>query len=173
MRKRMTRKIGLTALFLFLSSPAFALTTLKGDEAKRHVGDPKERFLSGKYTYEILGRSHRDAMYGRFSDGTIFNAGGGNFLYPRRKNGEHLIVIDAPDGREEEPVTEEEWRRKIANALSDDNPIPTVYLDEAGKEIAVLFVGRGTNVSAKMNAAGLLEITLDIPGAKGTGRRKR
>ncbi|MGH7198590.1 MAG: hypothetical protein ACREH5_07635, partial [Candidatus Omnitrophota bacterium] len=62
------------ALFLSLSPSAYALTTLEGDEARRHVGDPKTHFLSGKYTFEILSRSHRDSMHGRFSDGTIFNA---------------------------------------------------------------------------------------------------
>ena len=172
MPKMTVKWLLVAALFLSLSPSAHALTTLQGDEARRHVGDPKAHFLSGKYTFEILGRSHRDAMYGRFSDGTIFNAGGGNFLYPRRKNGDHIIVIDAPAGREEEPVTEDIWRQKIQNTLSDDNPIPTVYLGDAGKEIAVLYVGKGTNVSAKMNADGLLEITLDIPGAKGSGRRR-
>lgn len=162
----------LQAFLLSLSSSAFALTTLTGEEARRHVGDAKAHFLSGKYTYEILGRSHRDAMYGRFSDATIFNAGGGNFLYPRRKNGDHILVIDAPDGREEEPVTEEAWRQKLANALSDDNPIPTVYLDDSGKEIAVLYIGKGTNVAAKINAGGLLQITLAVPGSKGSGKRR-
>ncbi|MGH7197485.1 MAG: hypothetical protein ACREH5_01930, partial [Candidatus Omnitrophota bacterium] len=102
----------------------------------------------------------------------IFNAGGGNFLYPRRKNGDHIIVIDAPDGREEEPVTEAIWRQKLQNALSDDNPIPYVYLDDAGKEIAVLYVGKGTNVSAKASADSLLQISLEVPGSKGSGKRR-
>lgn len=154
------------------SVPAQALTTLKADEAGKYLGNIKERVLGGKYTYEILSRSHRDAMHGRFSDGLIFNTDGGNFSYPRRKNGDHVLVIDAPDGREEDPVTADAWRQKIQNTLSDDNNIPYVFLDDAGKEMAILYVGKGTEVTPKITPEGLLRIELLVEGAR-DGRRSR
>lgn len=163
----------LAAFCLVVSSPAFALTILKGDEAARHVGDAKAKFTSALYTYEILKRSHRDAMHGRFSDAVIFNAGGGLFSYPKRKDGEHTVIIDDPSGREEEPVTEEAWRRELDNTLSDDNREPVVFLDDQQKELAVVYIGRGTKIDAKMRGENLLEIAISVPGGKeGRGRRR-
>lgn|SRR3989338_3924456 len=156
-----------------VSSNAFALTVLTGSEASQYLGDLKARLLRGKYTYEILGRNHRDAMYGRFSDGLIFNTQGGNFLYLRRQDGDHLVVIDAPNGREEDPVTEDSWRQKIQNTLSDDNNIPYVFLNDQKDEIAVLFVGKGTRVTYQTNSQGLLEISLKVDSIGGMRGRRR
>ena len=171
------RKIVLTAaVFVWVfAAPAFALTTLKGEEARKYIGDAKSHFLSKTYTYDVLTRSHRDPMHGRFSDGVIFNPDGGRFGSLRRKVGNHILVIDAPDGREKEPVSEEAWRRQIANVLSDDNPDPIVFLDDAQKELAVVYIGRGTNVTGQMNSDGLLQINLNVPGqdSNNTFRRHR
>ncbi len=153
-------------LVLFLSTEAHALVVLKGREAEEHIGDIKRHVLAGKYTYESLSRSRRDAMHGRFSDALIFNSGGGNFLYPRRKDGDHIVVIDAPGGREEEPVTEDSWRQKIQNTLSDDNNIPYVFLDGSRAELAIVYVGKGTQLSSKMNAEGHLQIEIQVDGAR-------
>ena len=164
---------GVLAVCAVSSTPAWALNTLKGKEAKEHIGDAKSHFVDKNYTFEILKRSHRDAMHGRFSDGVVFNPDGGLFAYPRRKDGEHKVVLDDPSGREEEPVTEEAWRKNLENALSDDNPQPTVFLDEQGKELAVAFIGTGTRIEAKMNDSGFLEISLEVEGGKANRGRRR
>ena len=159
-----------------VASSASALTVLKQEEAKNYLGDVKAHIWSGPYTYDILLRSHRDSMHGRFSDGVIFNTAGGRFLFLRHKDGDHKIVIDSPDGREKDPVNEEEWRRKIGNALSDDNTFATVFLDDAKKELAIVFVGRGTQVIGQMNDKGLLEIVISVDGSRDRDtsfRRKR
>ena len=150
-------------------SSASALTVLKQKEAKTYLGDIKAHILSGSYTYDILSRSHRDAMHGRFSDGVVFNAEGGRFLFLRNRDGDHKIVIDSPEGREKDPVNEEEWRRKIGNALSDDNVFPAIFLDDTKKELAIVFVGRGTQVIGQMNDRGLLEINISVEGARDRG----
>lgn len=146
------------------ASPASALTLLKNEEARQYVGDIKTHILAGQYVYGILSRSHRDAMHGRFSDGVIFNPGGGHILFLRNKDGERKFVINAPEGREKEPVTEEAWRQKIQNTLSDDNPNPYVFLDDTKKEMAIVFVGKGTEVTARVNEKNLVEIELKIEG---------
>ena len=166
--------LGVLTFCCLWASQAQALGTLKGQEARDFVGDPKAHFIGHGYTAEILKRSHRDSMHGRFSDGVLFNAGGGLFTYPRRKDGDHRILLDTSDGREEEPVTEEFWRRDVENTLSDDNPEPIVFLDDQGKELAVLFIGRGTKANGKINTGGFLEIELNVDGAKEvTGRRRK
>ncbi len=168
------KRLTLLSLFLISAAPnAFALTVLTGHEASQRLGNLKEHLLAGKYTYEILGRNHRDAMYGRFSDGLIFNTGGGNFAYPRRHDGDHLVVIDSPRGREEDPVTEDSWRQKIQNVLSDDNSIPYVFLDDQKNEIAILYVGKGTQVNYEINQDGLLEISLKIASLGGMRGARR
>ena len=159
--------------FLLTASPAFALIILKQDEAKNYLGDIKAHILSGQYTYDILSRSHRDAMHGRFSDGVIFNTGGGRFLSLRRKDGDHKIVIDSPEGREKDPVNEDNWRQKIDNALSDDNIYPTIFLDDAKKELAIVFVGRGSQVIGEMNENGQLQISISVEGARERGMNSR
>ena len=163
---------GIFVFFCTESSQAHALQILKAKEARDFIGEPKTHFLGHGYTVEILKRSHRDSMHGRFSDGIVFNADGGLFSYPRRKDGDHLIALDDPAGREEETVSEEFWRREVANAISDDNPEPVVFLDDQQRELATVFVGRDTRVSGKTNAAGLLEIEIHVDGAKDIrGRR--
>jgi len=169
MRSIKTRvaKVGFLFLALCVYAPsAFALTVLTGDEAARYLGDIKAHILGGQYTYEILSRSHRDAMHGRFSDAVIFNPGGGNFLYPRRKDGQHIFVIDSLKGRAEDPATEDSWRQKISNALSDDNRIPYVFLDDAKNELAIVYVGIGTKVTSKINEDKLLQVELEVEGAR-------
>ena len=166
------------ALVVFLGSilfavPAMALTVLKSDEARAHIGDAKQHFLSSPYTVEILTRSHRDAMHGRFSDAVLFNAGGGKMDYPKRKDGEHIVVVDAPGGREEDPVTEDLWRQKIENVLSDDNGDPIVYLDEQKQELAVVYVGRDTKVSEKILEGNLLQIEINVQGGGKENRGRR
>ena len=148
------------------ASSASALTILKQKEAKTYLGDIKAHILSGPYTYDILSRNHRDSMHGRFSDGVIFNTGGGRFLFLRRKDGDYKIVIDSPEGREKDPVSEDDWRRKIDNALSDDNKFATVFLDDAKKELAIVFVGSGTQVIGQMNDGGFLEIVISVEGTR-------
>ena len=161
--KRLGMLAGIAPLLIvLLGSNAWALTVMKGQEASDYLGDLKAHVLAGKYTYEILARSHRDAMHGRFSDALLFNTGGGNFLYPRRRDGDHIIVIDAPNGREEEPVTEDVWRQKIKNVVSDDNGVPYVFFDDTKHEIAILMVGTGTQVAYKVNDTGLLEISVHV-----------
>ena len=156
-----------------LPSDAWALTVLKGREAAAHVGDSKAHFIGKNYTFEMLKRSHRDAMHGRFSDALLFNADGGLFEYLRRKDVNHLILIDSPNGREEEPVTEEAWRKEIQNTLSDDNREPVVYLDDKGKELAVVFIGSGTQIRGKMTDSGRLQIELTVEGGKDNRGRRR
>jgi hypothetical protein len=169
------KKAWVLALVLLLTagvSRAWALTVLKGQDASKHVGDAKAKFVGSDYTYEILKRSHRDSMHGRFSDAVIFNPGGGNFNYPRRKDGDHRLVLDDPAGRAENAVTEEAWK-DLDNVLSDDNSQPTVFLDEQGKELAVVFTGRGTNLKSKMNENGLLELEIAVDGAGKQVRGRR
>ena len=161
------------AMMLLCSSRADALTVLQGNEAKAHLGDFKQHFLSAPYTCDILARSHRDSMHGRFSDGVVFNTDGGTFEFLKSKDGERDLVLDSPPGRQEEPVTEELWRHKIENTLSDDNNIPYVFLDDDKKELAVLFVGNGTRVGSKMTPQNLLEISLSVEGAKDHRGRRR
>ena len=176
MRNGMGRTFGAFLFFSVLGlagSEAWALTILKGREAAEHIGDAKAHFVDKGYTFEMLKRSHRDAMHGRFSDAVIFNPDGGLFSYPRRKDGDHKFVVDDPAGREEEPATEEEWRRNIQNALSDDNPEPVVFLNEEGKELATVYIGRGTQIDGKINDAGLLEVTVEVAGGKDTRGRRR
>ena len=152
------------AFFLTASPAAWALTVLKGREAAEHVGDARSKFTAGRYTYEILTRSHRDAMNGRFSDAVIFNADGGAFSYPRRKHGDHAILLDDPAGREEEFVTDELWRKQIGNTLSDDNPMPNVVLDDSGKELAIVYIGKNTRFESSLTPAGLLQLVIKVEG---------
>ena len=159
-------------LSLFLASRAFALTVLKGSEASAKLGDLKQHFLQGQYTYDILSRSHRDSMHGRFSDGVIFNADGGLFKFLRRKEGDVDVILDSPEGRQTAPVSEGDWK-KIQYTLSDDNPTPYLFLDDGGRELAAVFIGKGTKVDGKMAGPGQLEITIEVEGAKGHQNRRR
>jgi hypothetical protein len=163
--------VGMIVALLLLSSPAMAMTVLKGKEAEERIGDPKTHFLQSDYTFNVLSRSHRDAMHGRFSDGVIFNAGGGLFKFVRRKMGDVEVVLDSPEGRETEPVTEEAWKA-IANTLSDDNDTPYLFLDDSGAELAVVYIGSGTKLQGKLEN-GLLRLTLEVEGAKALQQRGR
>ena len=151
---------------------ALALTVLQGSEAANYIGDIKQHLLSGHYTCDILARSHRDAMHGRFSDGVVLNADGGLFKFLKRKDGDCDVILDAPGGREEEPVNEDFWLHKLANALGDDNNIPYVFLDDGKKELGIVFVGDGSKVDGKMRD-GNLEILVNVPGAKDNRSRRR
>lgn len=172
MRARL--RLFLAFVFLSLSAhPAYALTVLKGADASAYLGDAKQHFLEGKYTCNVLERSHRDAMHGRFSDGILFNPDGGPLEFLKRKDGECLVVVDSSAGREVEPVTEDYWRHKLGNALSDDNPMPFVFLNDAKKELVVVFVGSDTQVDGKILDNGLLQISLSVTGGKGNRGRRR
>ena len=46
----------------FAQHSAYAFKHVKGKEALEYVGDIKAKFTNGKYSYEILKRSQRDAM---------------------------------------------------------------------------------------------------------------
>ena len=163
---RSSKCVAIILAVVLFTSRAYALTVLQGAEAKEHLGDIKQHFLSGTYTCDVLARSHRDAMHGRFSDGVVFNTDGGSFEFLKSKDGERDLVLDSPAGRQEEPVTEDLWRHKLDNTLSDDNNIPYVFLDDDRKELAVLFVGNGTKVTSKMTTQNLLQVTLSVEGAK-------
>ena len=169
----MKKAICMLVFLLGWGAQAWALNVLKGKEASDHIGDAKAHFVDKGYTYELLKRKHRDSMHGRFSDALIFNTDGGLFRYPTRKDGEHHLILDDPNGREEEPVNEEEWRKNIANSISDDNPTPTVFLDDQGKELAIAYVGRGANLAGKIGDSGLLELNINVDGSKGNQTRRR
>ena len=47
--------------------------------------------------------------------------------YITRKDGEHLIMLDAAGGRKEKIVTEDNFP-KFENAIHDDNGTPYVFL---------------------------------------------
>ena len=144
-------------------SDAWAFQHIKGSEAKQYVGDIKSRFTNGSYSYEVLKRSHRDSMNARQSDAVIFNRQGEHFLYKKRSDGNHLIVLNDPQGRVENPVTANPivWN-PIANTLNDDHPHSHVFLDNNGQEIAVVFIGRKTSLKGKINENGLLELTIKV-----------
>ena len=163
----------LTVAFLGIGKPAWALTILKGKDARDHVGDPKTYFVNKNYSAEMLKRSHRDGMHGRFCDAVIFNPGGGLFTYPRRKDGDHLIVLDAPGGREEDPVTDDTWRQELENTLGDDNGDPIVFLNDSNQELAVVYVGNATKVDGKITDAGYLEVSIQVDGPKSKRDRRR
>ena len=157
--------VAAVALFLASHTPTHALVHLEGKEAVDYVGDIKGRFTAGEYSYEILERSHRDTMNARFSDGVIFNRQGDRFLYRKRTDGYHHIVLNDPEGREEDPVTAEPhvWR-PLANALRDDHPDPHVFLDDEGNEMAVIYTGKSTFLEAETTSASLLEFVLRVRG---------
>ena len=174
--QRSLKSLFFLPLYLIMTSaPVFAFTTLKGDEAKNYLGDTKAHFLSGHYVYGVLNRSHRDSMNGRFSDGVLFVPDGGHILYIKNKDGDRKFAIPEPQGREKDPVTEDAWRQKIDNILSDDNPMPYVFLDDSKKEVAAIFVGKNTEITSRTDEKGRLEISLLVEGARDhlSNRRKR
>ena len=170
--KKMSFFAAFVLILLTHPAPAMALTVLQGTEAAQYLGDVKQHLLAGKYTCDILARSHRDAMHGRFSDGVVLNADGGLFKFLKREDGDCDVLLDAPGGREEEPVTEDYWRHKLKNALEDDNNIAYVFLDDNKKELGIAFVGNGTKVDGKMNE-GNLQVVISVPGSKDYRGRHR
>lgn len=159
-------------LSFFISTNAFAFSILKGREARDYVGDAKAKLTSSIYSFNILARSHRDLMHGRFSDGVLFNPGGGKMRFIVRREGECSVVFNDPNGREVEPVNEDLWRTKIKNTIEDDNRDPIVILDDQKRELAIVFVGSDTRVEAKVGDDNLLRIDLKVQGAQG-GRSMR
>lgn len=164
-------------LALAVQAPAHALQHLEGDAARAHIGNPKARFTAGGYTYEILKRTHRDSMNARFSDGVILTNRTNRYYYKERRDSNHIVVLGHPNGREEDPVTADAvvWN-PLWNALSDDHPEAHVFLDDEGKEIAVVYVGPRTTLEAKPSDEGLLEIGIRVrsnnPPSNAMGRRR-
>ena len=147
--------------------PAFAaLKVLQRQEARDYIGDKKQKFTGGGYTYEILRRSHRDSMNGRFSDGVIFTSKTNRFYYRNREDNHHIVILGHPQGREEDPAVADApvWR-PIENALQDDHPDPHVFLDEQGQELAVVYIGRRTQLKATPSSEGILEIEIRVTTA--------
>ena len=156
----------LLSYFSFAASPAFALQHLEGQKAREYLGDLKTRLTQGGYTYEILKRSHRDSMNGRFSDGVIASRVSNRFYYKGRRDSHHTVIIGDPQGREEDPITADAlvWK-PLENTLHDDHPNAHVYLDDQGNELALVFIGHKTYLGAKMNDQNLLEITIEVLSA--------
>ncbi len=168
-------KTALWLLFIICAAAtdARALTELKGNEARGFLGDAKTHLVSGNYSYDLLSRNHRDAMNGRFSDGILFCPSNGKIEFLRRRDGEVTAVFGSPNGRAMEPVSEAAWTQKLANAIADDNPNPTVYLDDAKRILGIVMTGSGTQLKASTTAEGLLKVELSVPGARGQGRIRR
>ncbi len=161
------RRISAAAFGILLTlaapRPAHAIQQLEGEEARARIGDAKARFTAGGYAYEILKRSHRDAMNARASDAVIFTNKTNRFYYSQREDSNHIIILGDPKGREEDPATADAavWN-PISNALSDDNPDAHVFLDDKGEELAVVYIGGHTTLEALPNASGLLEIRIKV-----------
>jgi len=143
---------------------------LKKDAAWEYIGDLQERLFSGVYTGEILLRAKPDPKYNTLSDGIIFNTGGGRNYYARRKDGEHIIIIDAAGGRQEIAVTPETFF-KFENSIHDDNDVPYVFFDREGNEAAILFAEWHTRVRQKFNETG--EVIILLNGARPARHRYR
>lgn len=167
-------------LLLFLSCPVHAseIQHLEGKKASDYIGSSiKQKFTASGYTYEILKRRHRDSMNGRNSDAVIFTNQGDKILYRRRDDGDHWFVINDPDGRVEDPSSDNPlvWN-PIANTLKDDHPEPHVFLTEDGRELAVIYVGPKTRIEGKLDRNNRLEVKIKIKQAgrssqKGVGIR--
>ncbi|MEA3305994.1 MAG: NUDIX domain-containing protein [Candidatus Omnitrophota bacterium] len=143
---------------------------LKKKEAWEYIGNIKEKLLSGNYTGEILLRSRTDPRYNTLSDGIIFNTNGGRNYYIKRKNGEHMIMLDAPGGRQEVKVTKNNFA-KFENTIHDDNDAPYVLFDCNGNEAAIVMVEWHTRVKQKFNENG--EVIIILTGAKSVYHKTR
>ncbi len=159
--------ITLIVLSFVFTEPALALQHIQGKKALDYVGDRKARFTNGDYSYEVLKRTHRDSMNGRFSDAVIFNPQGNQFLYVKRVNGNHELIVNHKDGRVENPVSSDPlvWG-PLLNALNDDHPSPHVYLDDNGNEMAVVYIGPKTRLNAKITRDGLLWLRIKVKQVK-------
>jgi len=118
---------------------------LKKKAAQEYIGNIKEKLFSGNYTGEILLRTKPDPKHNTLSDGIIFNTNGGRNYYIKRTDGEHVILLDDPGGRQEITVTEENFP-KFENTMHDDNDDPHVLFDKDGNEAAIVFVEWHTRV---------------------------
>ncbi len=143
---------------------------LKKDAAWEYIGSIKDTLLSGHYTGEILLRTKTDPKYNTLSDGIIYNTNGGRNYYVKRKNGEHIILLDSPGGREEIIVTEANYS-KFENAMHDDNASPYILFDQDGNEAAIVFVEWHTRVKQKFNKTG--EVIIILKGAQAARHRYR
>lgn len=163
----------LLIVIIYNASPAFAFKHMKGKEALDYVGDIKTKFTNGKYTYEVLKRTHRDSMNGRFSDAVIFNPQGDRIHYIKRRNGDHDMILNHPDGRVEDPATAETliWNA-LQNTLDDDHPHPHVFFDDEGNEMAVVYIGRKTHLKGKLTSNDLLRLRITVKQVK-YGKRSR
>jgi len=103
-------------------------------------------------------------MNGRFSDAVIFNPQGDRINYIKRADGNHDLIINHPEGRVEDPVTPEPlvWN-PLFNTLRDDHPKPNVFLSDEGEELAIVYMGRMTSVTGKMED-GLLRLRIKVSG---------
>jgi hypothetical protein len=143
---------------------------LKKKAAWEYIGNIKQKLLSGNYTGEILLRTKPDPKYNTLSDGIIFNTNGGRNYYIKRKDGEHLIMLDVPGGRQEIMVTDANYP-KFENTMHDDNDIPYVLFDRDGNEAAIVFVEWHTRVKQKFNKGG--EVIIELKGAAPARHRFR
>lgn len=143
---------------------------LKKKKAWKYIGNLKEKLFSGNYTGEILLRTKTDPKYNTLSDGIIFNTGGGRNYYITRRDGEHVIMLDVPGGRQEIKVTEVNYP-KFENTLHDDNATPYVFFDQDGNEAAMVFVDWHTRVKQQFNKTG--EVIIVLKGAKPARHRFR
>jgi hypothetical protein len=137
-----------------------ARTMLKKKAAWEYIGDIKQKLLSGNYTGEILLRTKPDPKHNTISDGIIFNSNGGRNYYITRKDGEHMIMLDVPGGREEMVVTEANFP-KFENAMHDDNNTPYIFFDRDGNEAAIVFVEWHTRVKQEFDQTGEVIIILE------------
>ena len=143
---------------------------LKKEAALEYIGDIKEKLISGYYTGEILLRTKPDPKHHTLSDGTIFNTNGGRNYYITRKDGEHMIMLDSPGGRQEIVVTETNFP-KFENAIHDDNGTPYVLFDLDGNEAAIVFLDWHTKIKQKFTETG--DIIIILKGARPVRGRQR
>lgn len=141
---------------------------LKKKEAWKYIGNMKRKLLSGNYTGEILLRTKADPKYNTLSDGVIFNTNGGRNYYITRRDGEHVIMLDVPGGRQEITVAESNFP-KFENAIHDDNNTPYVLFDRDGAEAAIVFVEWHTRVKQKFNKTD--EVIIMLQGAEPANKR--
>ena len=143
---------------------------LKKKKAWEYIGNLKQKLLSGNYTGEIFLRSAPDPTHNTISDGIIFNTNGGRNYYIKRRDGEHLVMLDVPGGRQEVKVTAANFP-KFENAIHDDNGTPYVLFDRDGNEAAIVFVEWHTRVKQHFNKTG--EVIVELEGAKSVRHRRR
>lgn len=160
-------------MLLFTATSAWALTELTGDQAREFIGDAKSYMVTNHFGYNLLERSHRDAMHGRFSDGVLFVPAPARVDFLRRKDSDVHVIFNAPAGRQAYPVTDNDWVKKLSNALADDNPNPHVFLDDSRNVLGIVYTGKATRLVSAVDAQGLLDIKLTVEGATDAPRARR